>query len=156
MAAHSKNRINYFIKMKKKFSIKWKGSTQKRKQRKYRFNAPLHIRKKFVSANLSKDLRKKYGRRSFPLRKGDTIKVMNGEFKKKTGKVLEVDLIRSKIIIENTQRAKKDGTKVNVSFHPSNLQITELNLEDKRRIKSLGKDNSNNLKINKEIPEKTK
>ncbi len=45
--------------MKKKFSTSWKASRQIRKQRKYRENAPLHLRNKFMTANLSKELRKK-------------------------------------------------------------------------------------------------
>ena len=71
--------------MKKKFSKKWKASGKARKQRKYVANAPLHIKKKFLSANLSKELRKKYGR-SLQIRKGDSVKVMRGKFKGKTGK----------------------------------------------------------------------
>ena len=69
--------------MKQKFSIHWKSSKQPRKQRKYAANAPLHLRKKFVSANLSKDLRKKQGKRNIPLRKGDIVKIMRGKFKGK-------------------------------------------------------------------------
>ena len=78
--------------MKQKFSKHWIGSKQPRKQRKYRANAPLHVRHKMISANLNKDLRKKYGKRSFPLRKADNVKIMRGEFKNKTGKVASVDL----------------------------------------------------------------
>ena len=51
--------------MKKKYSNSWKGSKQPRKQRKYRANAPLHTRHKMASANLSKELRKKYSKRNF-------------------------------------------------------------------------------------------
>ncbi len=123
--------------MKKDFSKHWKASRQPRKQRKYRANAPLHIKHKLMSANLKKDLRKKYGRRSFPLRKGDSIKIMLGEFKKKTGKIALVDLKKLRVSIEEIQRVKKDGTKINVWFDPSNLQIQELNLEDKERIKAI-------------------
>ncbi|MCX6748284.1 MAG: 60S ribosomal protein L26, partial [Candidatus Pacearchaeota archaeon] len=50
--------------MKSKFSVNWLGSSQARKQRKYRANAPLHLRHKLMNANLSKDLRKKLGKRS--------------------------------------------------------------------------------------------
>ena len=56
------------IVMKKKFSASWKTSTQPRKQRKYRHNAPMHLRQKLVSVHLSKDLRKNYGKRSIPVR----------------------------------------------------------------------------------------
>ncbi len=123
--------------MKKKFSTQWKSSKQTRKQRKYLANAPLHLRHKLLSANLSKELRKKYKRRSFPVRKGDKVKIMVGKFKGKEGKVGSVDLKKLRVTIEGIQRQKKDGTKINVYFHPSNLQILELNLEDKERIKAL-------------------
>ena len=60
---------------------------------------------------------------------------MRGEFKRKTGKVDRVDLKRTRISIQGIQRAKKDGTKISVWFAPSNLQITELNMDDKERLK---------------------
>lgn len=122
--------------MEKKFSIKWQGSKQPRKQRKFLANAPLHIKHKFLSANLSKDLRKKYGKRSLPLRKGDEVLVMRGSFRKKRAKIVEVNLKKSKVILENIQRTKKDGTKVAVSFSPSSVQIQTLSLDDKKRLKS--------------------
>ena len=123
--------------MKQKFSTHWIASKQPRKQRKYVANAPLHIKHKLVSANLSKDARKKYSRRSFPLRKGDLVKIMRGQFRGKSGKVEEVSLKRSKIAIAGIRRAKKDGTKISVFFNPSNLQIQDLNLDDKKRIQAL-------------------
>jgi len=119
--------------MKQKFSKHWKASRQPRKQRKYRANALLHIRRKFMSANLSKTLKQRYEKKNFPLRKGDKVKIMKGEFKKKTGKIESVDLKRLRTTIEGLNRTKKDGTKVKVYFSPSNLQIQELNLEDKKR-----------------------
>jgi|SRR3989344_6324173 len=123
--------------MKQHFSVRWKASRQKRKQRKFRINAPLHIRHKFLSAHLSKELRKKHGKRNLPIRKGDEVLVMRGSFKKKKAKVISVNLKNSKIALENIQRTKKDGTKINVYFNPSNLQIFSMNADDKRRIKSL-------------------
>ncbi len=123
--------------MKKKFSTKWKASRQVRKQRKYRVNAPLHIKHKFMSANLSKELRKKYGKRSFPLRKGDEVKIMRGSFKGKKGKIISMNNMKSRVSVEGIQRQKKDGTKINVNFNASKLQIIELNLEDKERINAL-------------------
>jgi large subunit ribosomal protein L24 len=123
--------------MKKNFSTYWKASRQPRKQRKYKANAPLHIKHKFLSASLSKSLREKHGKRNIPLRKGDEVLVMRGSFKKKKAKVVSVDLVRTRVTLENIQRTKKDGTKVNVWFAPSNLQIQTLALDDKKRIKSL-------------------
>ena len=125
--------------MKKKFSNSWKGSKQIRKQRKYRANAPLHKISKMLSSHLTKELRKKYGKRSFPIRKGDEVKVLRGEFKKKTGKVSEVNVKKQIVAIEGIQRKKKDGTKVNVLFHPSSLLIQSFALEDKKRINALNR-----------------
>lgn len=121
--------------MKKKFSKHWKASKQKRKQIKYSANIPYHLRKKKVSANLSKELRKKYGRRSIPLRKGDIVKIMRGEFKGKEGKISKVDSRIRKVYIEGIFKTKKDGSKISVPFDSSNLQVKELNLEDKKRLK---------------------
>jgi len=132
--------------MKKKFSKQWIKSKQPRKQRKYRANAPLHIKRKLMSANLDKELRKKYSRRSFPLRKGDSVKILRGEFKKRTGKIATVDLKKLRIAIEGIQRTKKDGSKINVWFNPSNLQIKELNLEDKKRRQAIERGKSTAFK----------
>ena len=119
--------------MKKHFSKHWKSSRKPRKQIKYLANAPLNLRKRFMSANLSKELRKKYGKRNIPLRKGDTVKVMRGKFKKKIGKIITVYTKKMKVEIENMQIKKQDGSKANIKFNPSILQVTELNLEDKKR-----------------------
>jgi large subunit ribosomal protein L24 len=123
--------------MRKEFSTKWKASKQPRKQRKYKANMPLHLKHKLMSAHLSKELGAKYKRRSFPLKKGDTVKVTKGEFRGKTGKINIADLKKLRVAVEGLQKQKKDGTKVNVYFRPSNLIMTELNLEDKERDKAL-------------------
>ena len=120
--------------MKKQFSTAWKSSKQPRKQRKYVAKAPLHIKRKLLSVNLSKELRAKFGRRNIPVRKGDNVKVMTGKFKGKTGKIIQVFTKKSKIIMEGIQVKKQDGSKANIKLQPSNLQIIELNLEDKKRI----------------------
>lgn len=125
--------------MKVKFSSSWANSTQPRKQRKYRYNAPLHIKQKFVSVHLDKPLREKHNRRSAIVRKGDMVKIMRGQFRKKTGKVEQVSLKKNIIYINGIESTKKDGTKVRYPISPSNLMITELNLEDKMRQKALEK-----------------
>lgn len=119
--------------MKNFWSPKWASSTQPRKQRKYRYNAPLHIRRKFISAHLSKELREKFGKRSVPLRKGDEVLIMRGAFKGFRGNVERIDLKKSRIYIEGVKRKKVDGSEVLVPIHPSNTMITKLSLDDKRR-----------------------
>ena len=119
----------------KKFSIGWNKSTQARKQRKYRYNAPTHIRRKLVSAHLDKALRKELNKRSLPVRKGDEVKIMVGNHKGKTGKVARVDLKRLKIFIEEIKIRKVSGQEVQVAIEPSNVIITKLYLDDKKRKK---------------------
>ncbi len=120
--------------MKSAFSTHWVASRQRRKQHKYRANAPLHRKHKFLSAQLSSDLQTKYGKRSLPLRKGDEVLVMRGSFKKKKAKVTSVNTKRTRVTLEGLQRTKKDGTKINVFFHPSALQIKILTTDDKLRL----------------------
>lgn len=119
--------------MKRKFSQSWKASVKPRKQRKYRFNAPLHIKQKFMKAHLSKELRQKYTLRQIRIRKGDKIKVVRGQFKGKTGKIDRADIKKERIYLSNVEMIKKDGSKTLYPIHPSNVIVQELNLEDKKR-----------------------
>jgi len=129
--------IEYGVDMKKEWSKHWVASKQRRKQRKYRYNAPLSTRHKFLSAHLSKELRERFKRRSFPIRKGDEVVVMRGEFKGVKGKVERVDMKRVKVYIDGLRVKKVNGSEVAKPLEPSNLMITELNLEDKERVKAL-------------------
>ena len=119
--------------MKQKFSTSWKASIKPNKQRKYRYAAPLHIKKNFVHAHLAKELRKKYKKRAVSLRKGDKVKIMIGSFKKTEGKVDRVDLKKTRVYVSGVEKTKKDGSKRMLPLNPSNLMIIELNLEDKKR-----------------------
>lgn len=119
--------------MKQSFSNKWKSSKQPRKQRKYLYNAPEHIKSKIIKSHLSKELKEKYNKRTMRPIKGDKVKVITGQNKGKVGKVESVDLSSMKITINGIDFVKKDGNKVNYPIHASNLEITELNLEDKKR-----------------------
>ncbi len=108
-------------------------SKQPGKQRKARYNAPLHIRHKFMAAPLSEDLQGKYGKRGFPVRKGDTVRVIRGDDKGKEGKVRSVDLKKEKITLEGVVVARSDLSEVPRPIHPSNVVITKLDLKDKLR-----------------------
>jgi large subunit ribosomal protein L24 len=125
--------------MKKQFSTSWKTSKKPRKQRKYLIKAPLHIKRNFLSVNLAKNLRKSHGIRNIIVKKGDIVGIQRGKFKKKQGKVLGVDLKRGRVNIEGITMKKLDGSKKEVPIRASNLQIMELNLEDKKRINKVKK-----------------
>ena len=117
----------------KEFSTAWKSSKKPRKQRKYLANAPLHIKKDFLSAHLSKDLRKRFKMRNIAVRKGDRVKIVRGQFRGKIGKITEVNKKNIAVFIEGTEIVKRDGSKSFYPIHPSNLIITELSLDDKYR-----------------------
>ena len=119
------------------FSTSWKSSRKPGKQRKYRINSPIHVRQNFTHAHLSKDLRKKHGKRNTSIRKGDKVRILRGQFRKQEGKVERIDVKKTKVYISGIELAKKDGTKKQLALHPSNLMITELNMDDKQRQKSI-------------------
>ena len=121
--------------MKSAYSVTWKSSTQPRKQRKYLYNAPAHVASKSVSSHLTDELKKKYGVRSMRVRTGDKVKIVRGQRRGETGKVERIDVSRRKVFLTKVEIIKKDGTKTLVPLEPSNLIITELNMEDKRRLK---------------------
>ncbi|MBS3108607.1 50S ribosomal protein L24 [Candidatus Woesearchaeota archaeon] len=117
----------------KKISLHWKSSRNPRKQRKYVKNAPLHLRKKFISCNLSEEIRKLYKKKNVPVIKGDKVKIMRGQFKKIAGVVNKVDMHNIRVYVEGAEIVRKDGTKRFYPIHPSNLQIIELKTDDKKR-----------------------
>jgi large subunit ribosomal protein L24 len=107
--------------MEKEFSTHWISSTQPRKQRKYRFNAPIHIKSKFFNSHLSKDLRKKYGKRAVRVVTGDRVKILRGQFKNIEGKVERINTRKTKIYVTKAEMSKKDGSKTFYPIDPSNV-----------------------------------
>jgi len=121
--------------MKQYFSPKWISSKQPRKQRKYRYNAPLHLRQKMLSVHLDKGLRVIYKKRSLPARVGDEVVVTAGKFRKISGKISKIDMKGLKIYVDSIKRKKVSGQEMEIAIDPSNVMITKLNLDDKRRQK---------------------
>ena len=103
------------------------NSVQGRKQRKYRYTAPNHLRRKMVFVHLGKELRAKLGtaRRSIQPRKGDKVKVLRGDHKGHIGKISDVDLSTLKIYVEGAHTRTAKGVEKLVPLDPSNLAILE-------------------------------
>ena len=108
-------------------------SRQPRKQRKVLYNPPIHFRGKLLHAHLSKDLREKYGRRSFRVRVGDTVMIMRGSYRGYEGKVSKVDTSRGYVYVEGVTRTDSRGGTVLIPIHASNVEIVKLDLSDERR-----------------------
>lgn len=111
--------------------------TKPSKQRKMLYQSPAHRLRKLLNAPLSKDLRKSQGRRSYPVRKGDTVKIVRGDFAGIEGKITKMDTHRQRVFVEGVTREKVAGTSTNVSVHASKVLITKLNLDDKWRAESV-------------------
>lgn len=90
-----------------------------------------------ISSNLSENLKKDYGKKSVRITKGDTVKIMRGEYKGVEGKVEKLNTAEGRLSIEGVQREKIKGGQVKVQIHASNVQITSLNLDDEKRKKKL-------------------
>ncbi|XP_063699677.1 large ribosomal subunit protein uL24 [Culicoides brevitarsis] len=126
-------------------------SSSSRKSRKRHFEAPSHVRRKFMSAPLSKELRQKYNVRSMPIRRDDEVQVVRGHYKgNQVGKVVQVYRKKFVVYIERIQREKANGTNVYVGIHPSKCLIVKLKMDKDRkkildrrakgRLAALGKD----------------
>ena len=116
-------------------------SSKARVQRFNQANAPLHVKRKMLSAHLSDELREKYGSRTARVCKGDTVIVVRGnkDIKNIEGKVLEVYTKTGRVSIEGVTINQADGSATERPIHASNLVIVKLNTEDPWRMDSLSK-----------------
>ncbi len=99
-------------------------STQPRKQRKFKYNAPLHLSGSFLHVHLSKELRLKLKKRAIRVRKGDSVKIMKGKFKGVTGKVTAVH--REAISVEGAIVKKLGGKEAQVEIPASNVILIQM------------------------------
>ena len=86
-----------------------------------------------VCSNLSDNLKKQYNKKSTSVVKGDTVRIMRGEYKGVEGKVEKINTNKGKLSIEGVQREKIKGGQVKVLIHASNVKISSLNMDDNYR-----------------------
>ncbi|KAL1916465.1 60S ribosomal protein uL24 [Calcarisporiella thermophila] len=108
-------------------------SSSRRKSRKAHFSAPSNIRRKIMSASLSKELREKYHARSIPIRKDDEVLVVRGSYKGREGKIVQVYRKKWIVHIERVNREKVNGSTVPIGIHPSKVVITKLKIDKDRK-----------------------
>ncbi len=137
--------------MKARYSTAWKNSTKPNKQRKYAHNAPLHIRNKFLSCSITKSLKDEHNTKHIRVKTKDTVKILRGEHRGKTGEITKVNVKNATVHIKDITRKKVNGQDAHIPIKPSNIQIIELDLKDEKRLKTLRK-----KKEQKKITEKPK
>ena len=120
------------------------------------YQATFQTRSKQLGSALSKDLHKKYGKRSVRVIEGDSVTILRGEFKGVDGKISKISTEKTSVAIDGVKKEKTKGEKFDVYIHTSNLVVTSLNSSDKWRIAKLeGKDPRKQPKTPaKEVPKK--
>ena len=122
------------------------------------YNAPLHKKRKWISSHLAENLLLKYDRRSLPVVKGDTVKVMRGNYRGHEDKISKVNVRDQTVEIEGVTITTAKGTKIAKPIHASTLLITKLNVTDKWRRQKLesGLSETTKKEIEKEAAEQLK
>lgn len=90
-----------------------------------------------IKVSLSRELRKKYGVRSFPVAVGDIIRVTSGKRHGEGGKVIEVNHTNGLVSVEGVTIAKEDGKQKALFLRPEDMTITRLDFSRDERIQKL-------------------
>jgi large subunit ribosomal protein L24 len=104
------------------------------KQRLKIYKGAMHTKNKLLVAPLDKFIIGKVGKQRLIIRKGDTVKVLVGDHKGKTGKIERVDHDKAKVYIKDIKNTNSRGQDKLIPFVASNLVITNAVLDDNRRI----------------------
>ena len=114
------------------------SSSLPRKTRNHQiYYATMQRASKQLSGSLSKELRKKYGKRSARIIEGDTVKIVRGEFAGVDGKITKISIQDRGVNVEGVKKEKLKGDKFDVYVHTTNIILTALNSGDKWRINKL-------------------
>lgn len=107
---------------------------QPSKKRKQLYTAPLHQRRKTLTAPLAPMLAEKEGIRQLVIRKGDSVRILKGSFKGIEGEVSKIDYKSMRLTIEGITFEKSDGSAQHFPVRACNCEIINLkNMKDKRR-----------------------
>jgi len=112
-------------------------SRQPRRQRKAMYEAHTTERRRRMGVALSRELRKRYGRRQVPPRKGDTVRVLSGSFRGREERVAKVDRRGYAVTLDNITGKTGDQKLKPLPIRVSHLLLTRLNLSDPWRRRML-------------------
>ncbi len=106
-------------------------SKKPRKQRKALAHYKLHQRSKLLSCRVADFLQEEYGIKRLPVRVGDSVRCVKGDFVDIEGEIMEIKK-NLKLIIKECKLEKPDGTSYYVPIHISKVVITKLKGEGKK------------------------
>ena len=109
------------------------------------YRASYQTKSKQLGSALSKELQKKYGKRSVRVVEGDNVTIVRGEFAGVDGKISQISTQKSSVAIEGIKKEQTRGEKYDVYIHTSNLVVKSLNTDDKWRMAKLEGKNPRNM-----------
>lgn len=136
MAARCQCRDDHCI-INKERGRRMTSSKQPRKQRRALRDMPLHRRRRKMSARLTRELQLKHRKKQLGVVKGDSVRVMRGEFKGVEGEVTAIDTKTGRLSIDGVTREKADGSTMYYPIHLSKVELTKLHEKDPWRGKIL-------------------
>ncbi|MBO3770117.1 MAG: 50S ribosomal protein L24 [Thermoproteota archaeon] len=92
-----------------------------------------HLAYKASSVHLSRELRAKYGFRSLPVRTGDRVLIIRGDYKGIEGDVSRVDRNRGRIYISGVYRENARGEQRLVPIPINSVILIKIDEKDKWR-----------------------
>ena len=108
-----------------------------RRQRKALYTADTFERRRRMTVLLSRELRTRFHKRSVPVRKGDTVRVLAGSFAGREERVAKIDRRGYSVTLDNVTLKTADEKLKPLGLRPGRLVITRLNLSDPWRRRSL-------------------
>ena len=105
-------------------------SKQPRKQRKALYNRSNYQKSKLFTTRVADFLRDEYGIKKLPIRIGDQVRVVKGEFKDFEGEIIEI-VPNQRVKVKECVFEKTDGTQFHPAIHISNVIITKFKDERK-------------------------
>ncbi len=108
-----------------------------RRQRKAVYEASTFERRVLMTVPLSRELRRRFHRRSVPLRKGDTVMVMSGSFVGREERVAKIDRRGYSVTLDNVTLKTGEAKLKPLAIKTSHLVLTKLNLADAWRRRTL-------------------
>ena len=108
-----------------------------RRQRKALYTADSFERRRRMNVLLSRELRARFRRRSAPVRKGDTVRVLSGSFVGREERVARVNRRSYSVTLDNVTLKAADEKLKPLALRTGHLVITRLNHSDPWRRRAL-------------------
>jgi large subunit ribosomal protein L24 len=108
-----------------------------RRQRRALYEATSAERRRRMTVPLSRELRARFHRRSVPVRKGDTVRVLAGSYEGREERVARVDRRAYTVTLDNVTLKTAEEKLKPLPLRPAYLVLTRLNLADGWRRRSL-------------------